>query len=165
MMRLLALLVLLTACLTAVPAAADCTDSAGPGVNWRRCLFDGRELHDVDLTGAMLRDAAFGRARMTGANLSQTDAYRAKFISTDLKGAKFIGARLIEADFTRADLAGASFADADLRNAKLVDADLRGADLTGARLHGADLRRTDFSRARWIDGQRLCADNSIGQCN
>lgn len=146
-------------------AWADCADSAAPGVNWRRCLFDGRPLVDADLSGAMLRDAAFYRGRLDGANLSDADAYRTKFVSASAIAAKFDRARLIEADFTRADLSRASFVGADLRNARLVDVNLRGGDLTDARLHGADLRQTDFSGARWIDGRKICAEKSIGQCN
>ncbi|HRJ60682.1 MAG TPA: pentapeptide repeat-containing protein [Azospirillaceae bacterium] len=42
---------------------------------------------------------------------------------------------------------------------------MQGGDLTDARLHGADLRQTDFSGARWIDGRKICAEKSIGQCN
>lgn len=162
-----ALAVLSTAALlsAATPARADCADGAAPGVNWRRCLFDGRPLVGADLSGAMLRDSAFYRGRLDGANLTGADAYRAKFVSATAKGAKFDRARLIEADFTRADLAGASFVGADLRNARLSDANLRGGDLTDARLHGADLRQADFSGARWIDGSKICAENSIGQCN
>lgn len=146
-------------------ALADCADGAAPGVNWRRCLFDGRPLVDADLSGAMLRDAAFNRGRLDGANLSDSDAYRAKFVSATAKNAKFDRARLIEADFTRADLSGASFIGADLRNARLVDVNLQGGDLTDARLHGADLRQADFSGARWVDGRKICAEKSIGQCN
>lgn len=147
------------------PAFADCTDPAAPGVNWRRCYHDGRALVGVDLTGAQLRDATFTRANLSDAILVEVDAYRAKFVSAKLTGAVLDRARLIEADFTRADLTDVSLVEADLRNAKLVNAILREADLTGARIAGTDLRRADLSGATWIDGKRVCAENSIGQCN
>jgi uncharacterized protein YjbI with pentapeptide repeats len=150
----------------AAPAVhAECTDSPREGVNWRRCLFDGSDLKNAPLAGAMLRDAAFTRAMLDGADLSGADAYRAKFFSATARHAKLTGARLIEADLSRADFSGAVLRDADLRNAKLVQTVLKGADLTGAKLHGADLRDADLSGARWVDGERVCGENSIGQCN
>lgn len=160
-----ALPIALALALLAAPAWAACTDPAGPGVNWRRCYHDGRDLKGVDLSGAMLRDATFQRSDLSGATLATVDAYRAKFFSARMPGAVMDGSRLIEADFTRADLSGARFRGADLRNAKLVDTNLRQADLTGARLDGTDLRNADLSGATWTDGKRTCATPSVGQCN
>ncbi|MDT8295607.1 pentapeptide repeat-containing protein, partial [Roseomonas mucosa] len=51
----------------AAPARAACNDLPAPGVDWRRCLLDGRDLPDADLAGAVLRDASFSRANMVGA--------------------------------------------------------------------------------------------------
>jgi uncharacterized protein YjbI with pentapeptide repeats len=147
-----AAVVALLLAVSASPAHADCTDSAGPEVNWRRCYHDGRDLIGVNLEGAMLRDATFQRSNLSDANLSKVDGYRARFVSTDLPKARFEGARLIEADFTRANLTGASFLDADLRNAKMINAVLRDAN-------------ADLSGVIWVDGKRRCAENSIGQCN
>ena len=141
-------------------AVAGCTDPAGPGVNWRRCYHDGRDLGAVDLSGAQLRDATFQRSSLEGGNLSDIDGFRAKFISAELAGVILDGARLFEADLT-----GASLREADMRNAKLVNAILRDADFTGARLAGADLRNADLSGAIWVDGTRVCDEGSIGQCN
>ena len=146
-------------------AAAGCTDPAEPGVNWRRCYHDGRDLGAVDLTGAQLRDATFQRSSLEGGNLSGIDGFRAKFISAELIGVILDGARLFEADLTKADLTGASLRETDMRNAKLVNAILRDADFSGARLAGADLRNADLSGAIWVDGIRVCAEGSIGQCN
>lgn len=150
--------------LPGVPALAACTDPAGPEVNWRRCYMDGRNLDQVRMTGAMLREATFQRSTLAKADLTGVDAYRAKFVSARLPGVVLDQARLIEADMTRADLAGASLIGADLRNAKLVNADLRGAVLTDARLTGADLRHADLTGATWVDGTRICGEGSIGQC-
>lgn len=160
-----ALPIALAALLTAAPAWAACTDPAAPGVIWRRCYLDGRDLRNVDLTGAMLREATFQRSDLAGATLRDVDGYRAKFFSAKMPGAVLDEARLIEADFTRADLSGAKLRGADLRNAKLVDTNLRQADLTGARLGGTDFRNADLSGATWTDGKRTCATPSVGQCN
>lgn len=146
-------------------AAAACTDPAQAGVNWRRCYHDGRNLARVNLTNAELRDATFQRSILDYSVMIGADAFRAKFISARMIGVVLDEARLIEADMTKANLTGASFRDADLRNARLVEAVLRDADLTGARLAGADLRQAELSGAIWIDGERVCAEGSIGQCN
>ncbi|MCG5239849.1 pentapeptide repeat-containing protein [Azospirillum doebereinerae] len=147
------------------PALADCADPAEPKVTWRRCSFEGQAMAEAKLAGATLRDTSFQRSTLNKADLSEADGYRTKFISATARGARFDGARLLEADFTRADLTGATFRDADLRNAKMVGASLANADFTGAKLGGTDFRHADLSGARWIDGARVCADSSIGQCN
>jgi hypothetical protein len=147
------------------PALAACTDPAAAGVNWRRCYLDGRDLKQVTLKGAMLREATFMRSDLTGADLSTADAYRGKFVSATLARVVLEGARLIEADFTHADLTGAKLAGADLRNAKLVGARLTGADLTGVQIGGADLRNADLSGATWTDGAKICGDGSVGLCH
>ncbi len=149
----------------AAEVEAACSDPAGPGVNWRRCYQDGRDLSNVDLTGAELRDATFQRSTLNETIFDEVDAYRAKFISADIIGASFRGARLTEADFTRSDLTGTDFTDADLRNARLINTTLVEVNFTGARLGSADLRNADLSGATWIDGERTCREGSIGQCN
>jgi uncharacterized protein YjbI with pentapeptide repeats len=145
-------------------AMAACTDPARPGVDWNRCYHDGRNLGEVDLTGAKLRGARFNRADLQNSTLDQADGRRTKFVSAMLKGVRFEGANLTEADFTKADLTGASFKGANLRRARLFRAVLRGADLTGARLQAADLLKADLSGARWTDGETVCAEGSISQC-
>ena len=147
------------------PALADCSDFAQPGVYWRRCLQDGQDLRDADLTGAVLRDASFKRADLSGADLSGADARRAKFVSTDLSDANLTNAQLVRADLTKADLSGASLKSADLTMARLFRANLTGADLTGARLDEADLLNAQLGGAIWIDGKTICAEGSISQCH
>lgn len=155
---------LLLLCLTATPALADCVDPPGPGVDWTRCYFDGREFQSVDLAGAALKEATFSRGDLSGANLSGVRGSRAKFISATLAKTDFSGAALREADFTNADLSDASFVGADLRRARLFRANLRGVDFTNARMRGADLLEADLSGALWIDGKSRCAEGSLGQC-
>ncbi len=150
---------------TAGEVRAECADFAQAGVEWRRCMMDGADLTNVDLTGAVLRDSSFKRADLSGSVLRDVDARRAKFVSARMVDIVLDGARLIRADLTSADLTGASLRDADLRDAKLYQTILRNADLTGARLDGADLLRADLSGARWVDGKSICAQGSIGRCH
>ena len=146
-------------------AAAACTDPPGAGVNWQRCVFDGLDFQEVDLTGSRLRDASFFRADLSHSDLSSIRGFRAKFVNAVMREVKLYEAKLSEADFTKADLTGASFAKADLRRVRFFGAILRNADLTGARLTGADLTRADLSGATWVDGKRVCAEGSLGRCN
>lgn len=146
-------------------ALASCTDPPAPEVNWQRCIFDGQDLQDVDLTSARLRDASFFRADLSRSDMTGVSGFRAKFVNAVIREAKLDEAKLSEADFTKADLTGASMAGADLRRARFFDAVLRDTDLTGARLTGADMTRADLSGATWVDGKRVCAQGSLGRCN
>src|SRR2546430_2364388 len=77
-------LAVLLAMAPARPAAAACTDVAGPKVDWRRCTFDAGDFAKRDLRGAVLRDASFAFADLTGADLSESEAYHAKFLNAKL---------------------------------------------------------------------------------
>ena len=147
------------------PVLAACSDPPEQGVNWQRCGFDGLDLSDVELTAARLRDGSFFRSNLQRSRLDQANGFRAKFVNADLRDAVLDGANMAEADFTKADLSGASLVGADLRRARLYRAVLRGADLTNTRLRGADLTGSDLSGARWTDGERICAEGSVGRCN
>jgi len=158
-------LILVASVAGGAPALADCTDAAAPNVDWRRCYQDGQDLHGVDLTGAVLRDSSFANADLSESVLVGVNAYRAKFLSAKLPKVRLDDARLEDADFTKADLTGASLKNANLRRARFFGASLRGADLTGAHLAATDLLKADLSGARWTDGEKICAEGSIGKCN
>ncbi len=145
-------------------AQAACSDPPAPGVNWQRCLMNGVDLGGVDLTGAKLRDNSHFRSALDRARLVAVDGFRAKFVNASLVGADLSRGKFSEADFTKADLGRARLVNTDLRRAKLFRAVLRGADLSGARLQGADTGKADFSGATWTDGQKVCAEGSIGFC-
>jgi len=164
-LSLIFVLSLLTLSWWVTPVEAACTDSPGPGVNWRRCNLNGIDFSGEDLKGARIRDASFFRSNLEGTDFSEADGFRSKFVNAILTDAKFDGARLEGADFTKANLSGASFKNADLRNARLFRSILRGADLTGTKLRGANLNRADLSGATWTDGARVCAEGSTGRCN
>lgn len=162
----LAILALFPLCLSAVPAwGANCTDPAGPGVDWERCYFDNKELAGHILTQSHLVDASFQRTDLSKSDLSNANGYRVKFISARLPEAKLEAGNFAEADFTKADLSGANMRNADFRRARFFKAILRKSDLTGARTQGADFTAADLSGAIWTDGHHICAEGSLGQCN
>ncbi len=164
--RAMRLPIVALALLASISAArASCSDTAAPGVEWRRCFLDGSDLTGADLTGADLRDSSFKRSSFDGANLTRMQGRRAKFVSSSLHQTDFTGADLVQADFTSADLTDAVFVGANLRAARLYDANLSGADLTDAVLDGVDLLRANLSGARWIDGKTVCAEGSLGRCH
>lgn len=146
------------------PALADCTDPPLPGVDWRRCTMLRGEFKNVDLSGAKLKGGRFMRADFSGSDLSKVDARRAKFIDAVARGTIFDGARLIGADFTKADLTEASLKGADLYRAQFQNAVLRGADLTDAKIGRTNMAGADLSGVRWVDGETICAEGSIGHC-
>lgn len=146
------------------PAFAGCADPPAPGVEWRRCLHDQAELAGADLTRAILRDASFQRANLSGAKLIDADGPEARFVSADLSGADLTRATLRSADFTRTNLRRAILVGTDLRRSTLFRADLTDADLTGANLSGANLSGAILGGARWTDGKRVCAAGSVGHC-
>jgi hypothetical protein len=146
------------------PAVAACVDAAAPGVDWRRCLQDGRDLSGADLTGAVLRDTSFVRARLVGTKLVQVEGPDVRFTSADLTRADMSRAVMRGADFTRAVLRDANLSGTDLRQARFFRADMRGVDLTGAELGGADMLGVMLDGALWVDGQRRCAAESVGAC-
>lgn len=156
---------ILTLSSLAQTAEASCTDPPGPEVNWQRCVLDGLDLINVDLTGARLRDGSFFRSDLSGSDLKGIRGFRAKFVNAVLRNATLDNAKLSEADFTKADLSGASLKGADLRRVRFFRTNLREANLTDARLTGADLVRADLSGVVWIDGKRICAEGSVGRCN
>jgi uncharacterized protein YjbI with pentapeptide repeats len=148
----------------ATPSFAACNSPAEPGVDWRRCLLDRRDLSGVDITGAVLRDASMQRSTLVGAKLVRVEGPDARFVSSDMKRTDLSNANFRGADFTRADLREAVLREADLRQARFFRADLRGADLTGADLGGVDFNNAQLGGARWIDGERVCAEGSVGIC-
>lgn len=130
------------------------------GSGWelgQRADLHGRDLHAINLQGAMLADADLHRADLHDAALCA-----AELDGADLHRADLHGADLREADLQRADLHGADLHGADLRGALLAEADLRRADLheadlTNAQLSGADLRAADLRCARGLTPSQVRA--------
>ncbi|MEH6630780.1 MAG: pentapeptide repeat-containing protein [Halopseudomonas aestusnigri] len=155
---------LLTLILFSLPAAAACTDPPAPEADWQRCNMDGLNFDEVDLSSAKLRDTSFIRGSLNKVNFQKVSAYRAKFVSASLTEANFSQASLLEVDLTKANLTSANFTNANLGRARLFKAILRGANLTKAKLKGADLTKANLSGAIWVDGEKVCAEGSIGRC-
>lgn len=107
-----------------------------------------RGLRGLHLEGANLRKAVF-----RGADLRETNFYRARLELADFEGADLRGARLVEALLSFVNLRRADLSEADLSGAYSMGADLRNAVLRGATHHyqrfcNADARGADFGSAR-----------------
>ena len=102
-----------------------------------------RDIDNIALAGARLRDADLAGARLRGA---------------DLAGADLTGAILTRADLTGADLASAHLDGVNLDYAHLRDAFFEGATLTGAHLWGADLTRAYLASNTQSGGDLPAAD-------
>src|SRR5574344_884639 len=86
------------------------------------------------------------------------------FSRKEADNSNFEGTNLTGADFTRAELENCNFKNANLTNVNFSYADLGTANLRGANIKGANFTHADLEKATWIDG-KVCAENSIGNCN
>ena len=98
------------------------------GCNLFQADFSYREMPNVNLSNARLRQsdltvAVLDGANLSGANLSITNAY----------GVRMTGANLSNADLTDAVLVGAYLGGVNLKGARLNGANLSGAYLVSAR--------------------------------
>jgi uncharacterized protein YjbI with pentapeptide repeats len=123
----------------------------------KRADLHGRDLHETDLSGALLSEADLHRADLHEAALRDCELLGADLHRCDLHGADLRGADLQWADLHDADLHGADLSDAVLDQADLHRADLHAADLTQAALGGADLRGADLREARGLTRAQLRA--------
>ena len=143
------LVLLLTACLSAIPGAtaADLTvkqvvEALVKASPEQPADFAGRDLSFLDLS-----DIDFKKANLAGANLYGTDLSHSNLSGTNLSGARLDRSTIIGANFAGADLTHASL----LRPAAFSSFDILaaeaprfvGANLAGARLFGR------FSKADW----------------
>lgn len=142
----------------------------------QKCDLTGFTMpHSHNLTGALLQEARFTGATMPGVVLVRAQLRLAKFDKAKMPGAQLMNAQMSGADFYWADLTKANLSRAVLQDANLQIADLSGANLSGAvliganlqgaRLEGTILTGANLSGAIWVDGQKRCAQESIGACN
>ncbi|MBI2917860.1 MAG: pentapeptide repeat-containing protein [Chloroflexi bacterium] len=115
----------------------------------------------LDLSGANLRETQLWRANLAGADLWEARLEGAflgscRLEHADLGKGNLSGADLWEAHLNGAYLRGANLAGAHMPQAKLVGAFLEGADLSGA-----DLKDADLSRAI-LEGADLRQANLVG---
>jgi uncharacterized protein YjbI with pentapeptide repeats len=104
----------------------------------QRAKLSGADLADSDLSGAVLNSA----------DLSGTDLDRANLGGAHLSGANLSGAHLFGVNLRMATLADSDLSGAVLRFANLSEADLYGANLSRADLWSADLSGAILRNAR-----------------
>lgn len=112
----------------------------------RYARLDRSDLHQADLTGAVLDEASLVGTNLSKARLGCADTNELRLSEdrtlakcTSARGANFTRAKLVEAQFAGADLRGARFEDARLDSAELTDSLLAGANFFRAVLDKADL--------------------------
>jgi hypothetical protein len=105
--------------------------------------FDGADLTRSDFDGADLRRASFsGSAKLTRTSLRHASLFHAVLHEADFSGAVLTGANLWHSDLTGADFTGAK-----LDSSFLLEADLRSAHFRGADVKGAVVHSTQFDSA------------------
>jgi hypothetical protein len=102
--------------------------------------FDGADLTDADLTGAILIRANLSNARLRGCSLSGADLTGARLNHTDLTNADLSRARMTNARARAAVLVGANLSETILDGADLTKASLKGAAVTGASRSGTRMK-------------------------
>ncbi|MCX7303022.1 MAG: pentapeptide repeat-containing protein [Hyphomicrobiales bacterium] len=152
-----------------VASAADCSASAGPGVDWTGCdkkiiIMSGSDLSgatlvETNFASTDLRDsnllaanfekatlvrASLARSKADGAKFDRIEAYRTNFSEIMASGATFASAEMQRSNFT-----GAKLDNVDFTKAELGRADFTDADISGAKFALANLARADFSKAKF----------------
>jgi len=144
-------------------ALAECKDSSGPGVDWRKCDKRLLILSNQDMSKGRLARTDFGRSDLSGANLMDVAASGATFDYARLHGADLSRAKLVKviayrADFSRAKLVGADLGKAELPRTNFTEANLTGANLRKAELSRSILQGVLLMRAN-LDGADLARAN------
>ena len=150
---------------------SDC-DIAGlqmAQVDWSAAEFIAVNMGGINLVGATIPRTSFIRCFQRNANMADTDARGAKFVSCMLDGADFSRANLSPIVMSNGRKLSAIFEDSKLRKAMFRGsqceyASFRGADLKDTDFSGALLNGADFSGAN-LDGVRFdsaVVDHTIG---
>lgn len=118
-------------------------------IDLRRVSLFGKpvSLRGVNLSGANLEGATFGKVDLEGADLSASYALRTDFRGARMNRANLRGAYLVNTDFTLAHLARADLRAADLSSATLMMMDASGANLRRANLSHAVVLSSSFADA------------------
>ena len=124
---------------------------AGPGADFSNMVLKGKDLSQIDLTGANFSGADFDHCFLSGsilvganfenAKFEAGNAYRTDFTDANLKNASFQGTNAEEAIFTGANLEGADFSFTYLLNATLDKGVVDTLKLNGARLPDGTIRK------------------------
>jgi uncharacterized protein YjbI with pentapeptide repeats len=161
-----------------------------PGVKLANARWEKTDLSGADMSKAEINGMFFTDCTMKGIRLDKVRLNTVDFDRCDLTDAAFTGTvdmfqinfnacDLTRSDFTYAWLK-ANFRSSVMRNATMVQAYLNGTTFEGTDFSSANLRRTnfsgttdlgrntytdaDFSGSIWDNGQRICAEGSIGAC-
>ncbi|WP_099900550.1 pentapeptide repeat-containing protein, partial [Methylobacterium frigidaeris] len=133
-------------------SGADLSRSVPIG-DFRGAIMSGAILADLK-GGADIKNQSMGLMRtvfvsvnLSGANLRGADLGRARLDFADLRGADLTGAVLMGADLSGADLTGATVAGAEFRN----------ADVGGARLLGLKGEDRALGWAERVNAERAIA--------
>jgi uncharacterized protein YjbI with pentapeptide repeats len=97
------------------------------------------QLREANFNGANMQNASLTGAMMQGASLRNAHANRATLAASQLQGSTLDGASLDAADLTQAGLDGASIKEASLIGADFNSARIRGADFRNSTLFGASI--------------------------
>lgn len=103
----------------------------------RKVNYTSTVLTDEDFSGRDLRNAVFAiadlrRAKLVGADLTDSILTQAVFLDADLHDADLSGTFADATFFDRADLRNVNFTDAMMTRARFFEADITGADFTNA---------------------------------
>ena len=119
------------------------------------CLFGANlaaaDLHQANLSGAILDGADLSRADLRQANLNKAGLTEAKLSHADLTEATLDEAFIVQAILNEAHMGLAKLNRATIGESNLLGADLHGADLQGATLFQSFLFGTDLSGANLQD--------------
>ena len=128
-----------------------CRKAQLTGAMLREALFDFADLTGADLSGATLELASFTHARLAGADLSRTDLTGVALNSVAAPGISLRGSALHLGSIANSNLIGADLRGLDANFGAVV-----GSDLSRAALQGANLSDTDFN------GDNLSGANLTG---
>ena len=145
-------------------ALADCSASAGPGVDWTDCrkrslimsqtdlgeaIFSGADMSSSDLRGSRLDGANFNKTNLVRASLKGASAIGADFSNviasrTDFGDGNFSGTNFSKAETSRADFENSLLNDADLSRGEFARANFKLANISGVKFDFSNLARSDF---------------------
>ncbi|MBD1879277.1 pentapeptide repeat-containing protein [Coleofasciculus sp. FACHB-T130] len=133
--------------------------------------FNGADLKEANLSGALLSRVPLNRTNLIRATLNRANLSQAQLVGANLSSAKLIGADLRQAvlenaSLTGADLANANFTQSNLSSARLGQVSAVGAKfpfalLTNSNWQGADLSEADFQNAN-LQKADLSATRLVG---
>ncbi len=118
-----------------------------------RSIWYGRDLSQINLQAAFVRNGDFRHCNFMNADLRGTNFAKcmmvgAKFHKAHLEPLYFEGKRSLKTSF-----AGANLRYTDFSGANLKDVDFTGADLTSANFIGADLTNAILTNANMTDAK------------